>query len=112
MKTYQVFDSDGRVVGSVTAESIADACKKSREGYCDFPTLVEMPEETSISIQKVIEEKTSLEIYLTSVLMEQIEKFEKRTGVPVAQINTSLNNLFDICPPVQVGIELDFNNIK
>ena len=112
MKTWQVFNPDGNVVGSVSAETIADACRKSREGYCDFPILVEMPEETSISIQKVIEEKTSLEIHLASVISEQLDLFEKRTGVPVSNIRTSLNTLFSDCQSVQVEVELNFNNIR
>jgi hypothetical protein len=118
MRTFQVFDTDGKVVGSVTAESIADASKKAREGYCDFPTLIEMPKDVAMSIQKVVEEKTNLEIYLVSMIAEQIVKFEKSTKVPVAGIKTWITNpnkyvIGDkLLNELHVAIELDINNIK
>ena len=119
MRTWQVFDSEGKVVGSVTAETIADGCRKAREGYCDFPTLVEMPKEVAISIQKVVEEKTNLEIYLASIFTEQIIKFEKMTKVPVQSVQTQVTMphgyiIADKQPlkELRVSITLDINNIR
>lgn len=119
MRTFQVFDTEGKVVGSVTAESIADASKKAREGYCDFPTLVEMPKDVTISIQKVVEEKTNLEIFLVSMITEQIVKFEKLTKVPVMGIKTWITSPHGYVIPdkkpvneLHVAIELDINNIR
>lgn len=108
MRTFQVFDTEGKVVGSVTAESIADACRKARHGYCDFPTLVELPKDVAMSIQKVVEEKTSLEIWISGMLEEKIKKFTTQTGVPVRGIIVTIK---EDSPECDVNIELNINHI-
>ena len=119
MRTWQQFDRDGKVVGSVTAESIADACRKTREMGIEFPVLVEIPKETARSIQNVVEEKTNLEIYLTSMITEKIVEFEKATKVPVRSIQLQVIPpqgyiISDLNPlrELRVNIELDINNIR
>ncbi len=113
MRTFQVFDTEGKVVGSVTAESIADASKKAREGYCDFPTLVEMPKEVAMSIQKVVEEKTNLEIWLAGILEEKCLEFESKMKVPIRDIYVKIDSLFFGAPSsIQVELSLDINNIR
>lgn len=103
MKTWQVFDPDGKVVGSVTAETIADACKKAREGYCDFPTLVEIDKKTAISIQEVVDKKTELEIWLAGMIEEKLDEFTSRTGVPIIGINFN---------GIDINLILDINNVR
>jgi len=113
MKTWQVYNVDGYVVGSVTAENTASACKKAREGYCDFPALVELPKEIAITIQKVVEEKTALELFIAGMIEEHIERFEKNTSVPVRNIEVKmLEKDPDSMYTIFVDVELDLNNIN
>ena len=116
MKSYQVFDPDGKLVGSVSGVSIADAVTKAREGYGDFPTLVELPQKMSEALQKLVEEKTAMECFIGGWLEDQIAKFTSKTGVPVTRIGLSLSNYTEIGgmkmdPRVDVQIDLNINEV-
>lgn len=114
MKTWQVFNPEGRVIGSVSAETIADACRKARQGYCDFPILVEMSKDMGKTIQEVVNHKTKLEIFIAGVIEEYIERFEKDTGVPVKAIGTHLIKVDDQgveSNVIQCEIHLNLNAI-
>lgn len=113
MKTWQIFDSEGKVSGSVMAQTIADACRKVREYGIDFPILVEMPKDVAISIQQLVEKKTSLELFIAGTLEEHIEKFESNTGVPIQNVEVKmLEKDPDTSYTIFVNVELDLNNIK
>ena len=109
MRTWQQFDRNGLVVGSITAETIADACKKTREMGIEFPILVEIPKEIAMSIQKIVEEKTNLEIYLAGVIEEQINVFQKKTGVPIS--NIVIDGVYDD-KQIRVEVFLNINAVK
>lgn len=116
MKSYQVFDPDGKLVGSVSGISIADAVTKAREGYGDFPTLVELPQKMSDALQKLVEEKTAMECFIGGWLEDQIAKFTNKTGVPINGIHLSLSHYTEIGnmkmdPRVDVQIDLNINEV-
>jgi len=111
-KMYQVFDSDGVNVGSVTGITIADASRKAREGYCAFPTLVEMPTKIAISIWELVEEKTRLEIDISEFITQRVVVFEEKMKVPVKAVYTRTLDTFSAPSRIEVEIELDINNIR
>lgn len=116
MKSYQVFDPDGKLVGSVSGISIADAVAKAREGYGDFPTLVELPQKMSEALQKLVEEKTALECFIGGWLEDQISKFVSKTGVPIEGIGLSFSHYTELGgikmdPRVDVNIQLNINEV-
>lgn len=87
---YQVYDSDGKDKGVISAESHADAAKKAREGFGDFPILVQMGDYSGLTISQLRAKKEQVQDRITNFIQAEIDQFSRKTKFQISRIFVSL----------------------